>query len=157
MTDIIPPAVPRPPLWPQIITAVASVVLVAVAVVGWLTLRQDITDLQEAVSEPVTVANPVETVTIANPVDEVAIKNIVETAAPSDALLYGSCFVAAADDSYEINVVAFSGGIEQEVAIGVYGGGSASSIALDIIDYYGGPLDFGEWSEECHDLDGWGE
>ena len=47
MTDITPPAAPRPPLWPQIITAVMSVVLVVVAVTGWLTLRQDIADLQD--------------------------------------------------------------------------------------------------------------
>ena len=47
MTDTTLPAVPRPPLWPQIITAVMSVVLVAIAVVGWLTLRQDIADLQD--------------------------------------------------------------------------------------------------------------
>ena len=106
--------------------------------------------------ETVTVANPVETVTVANPVDEVKVTNIVETASPRNSTLYGYCFPADGD-GYEINVVAFSGGIEKTVAAGSYANGdTASLLALEITDYYGGPLDFGISSEGCHDLDGWG-
>ena len=104
-----------------------------------------------------TVANPVETVIVANPVDEVKVTNIVETASPRNSTLYGYC-LPADGDGYEINVVAFSGGIEKTVAAGTYIESSASSVALEIGDYYyyGGPLDSGTSSDGCHDLEGWG-
>ena len=108
--------------------------------------------------ETVTVANPVETVTVANPVDEVRVTNIVETASPRNSSLYGYCFPIEGG-GYEINVVAFSGGIEKTVASGSYAtDDTASSVALEIADYYlsGFDLNFGTSSEECQHLDGWG-
>ena len=55
------------------------------------------------------------------------------------------------------DVVTFAGGIEQIVAQGNYASASAaSSLGQDINAYYGGPIDFGPSSEECHDLEGWG-
>ncbi|WP_419933254.1 hypothetical protein [Candidatus Poriferisodalis sp.] len=144
-----PPQSARPAArtWPNVVTALAALALVAIAIVGWLTIRQDLTNLQDAIGEPVTVANPV---------DEVEIKNIVQTAAPRDALLYGSCY-ANDDGSYDISVVAFSGGIEQAVAVGTYADANAAALlAQDINAYYGGSLDFGDSSADCHDLDGWG-
>ena len=108
--------------------------------------------------EIVTVANPVETVTIGNPVDEVTVTNVVETASPRNSSLYGYCFPTGSG-GYEINVVAFGGGIEKTVAAGTYADDAvASAIALEIGDYYGGGgvLDFGSSSSECHHLAGWG-
>ena len=107
--------------------------------------------------ETVTIANPVETVTIANPVDEVKVTNIVEVASPRDATLYGYCYPKPETDGYEVRVVAFGGGLEKVVASGSKAPGAATSIALAVVDYYGGPgLGFGTASEGCHHLEGWG-
>ncbi len=152
---------------------VAATAVVAAAAVAYITLYQVVRDIEAAIARPVTVANaitvanpvetvtvanPVETVTIANPVDEVAVTNIVETASPRDSSLYGYCYPTDFG-GYEINVVAFGGGIEKTVAAGTYANDTvASAIALEIGDYYygGGVLDFGSSSSDCHHLAGWG-
>ena len=142
------------------------VLLAAVTVAVYTVIPQALSDVENAASKPVTVANPVDEVTIANPVhevtvanpvDEVTVTNIVETAAPRDASLWGYC-IAFDDDTYDIHVIAFSGGIEKTVAQGSYTTESASTIAFDIADYYYGDdrgLDFGDSSVECSHLDGW--
>ena len=168
-----------------IIVTVAATAVVAAAAVAFWSLHSAVRDVETAIARPVTVANPVETVTVANPVetvtvanpvetvtvanpvetvtvanpvDEVRVTNIVETASPRNSSLYGYCFPIEGG-GYEINVVAFSGGIEKTVASGSYAtDDTASSVALEIADYYlsGFDLNFGTSCEECQHLDGWG-
>ena len=155
--DVDPPA--RSPANKTLtaLTALIVVLLAAVTVAVYTVIPQALSDVENAASNPVTVANPVHEVTVANPVDEVTVTNIVETAAPRDASLWGYC-TAFDDGTYDIHVIAFSGGIEKTVAEGSYTTESASTIAFDIADYYFGDdrgLDFGDSSAECSHLDGW--
>lgn len=167
------------PLNAKILTGtavLAAVLLIALTVAAYTVIPKALSDIEDAASGPVTIANPVNEVTvvnpvdtvtisnpveevrITNPVDEVKVTNIVETAAPSNASLWGYCF-ATGDGGYQLEVVAFSGGIEKVVASGSYADDEAASqIGLEIADYYHGDglgMDFGDASEECAHLEGW--
>ncbi|MCY3561995.1 MAG: hypothetical protein OXH20_12645 [bacterium] len=57
----------------------ATTVTLAAAIVAFVLLYLAVRDIETAISQPVTVANPVEAVTVVNPIETVTVANPVET------------------------------------------------------------------------------
>lgn len=57
----------------------ATTVILAAAVVGYVLLYAAVRDIETAIGQPVTVANPVEAVTVVNPTETVTVANPIET------------------------------------------------------------------------------